>query len=154
MSPYSSFFRELLWGGIPISLWAMAVFAFLVYRTALMLWRGHTSPGETKVLLAAAGLPVLTSVVFAAISVHELDALCKVCIGIYAASAICFVGPCSRIALEARGPHRARRGSRLMEGVGLVAALTLAYVVSAPSPIPGPRCWGVAPWSAPRTPPA
>ena len=138
MSPYSSFFRELLWGGIPISLWAMAVFAFLVYRTALMLWRGHTSPGETKVLLAAAGLPVLTSVVFAAISVHELDALCKVCIGIYAASAICFVG--ALLAHRARGAWpasgEARFGPALMEGVGLVAALTLAYVVSAPKPDP------------------
>src|SRR5438094_4434548 len=25
MSPYSSFFREAVWGGIPISLWALAV---------------------------------------------------------------------------------------------------------------------------------
>src|SRR4051794_26365868 len=29
MSPYSSFFRESVWGGVPVSLWALAVFAFL-----------------------------------------------------------------------------------------------------------------------------
>jgi uncharacterized membrane protein len=138
MSPYSSFFRELLWGGIPISLWAMAVFAFLVYRTALMLWRGRTSSGETTVLLVAAGLPVLTSVVFAAISVHELDALCKICIGIYAASAICFLGALLAHRAERAwpAPGEARFGPALAEGVGLVAALTLAYVVFAPKPDP------------------
>ena len=101
-----------------ISLWALAVFAFLAYRAALMLWRGRTSSGETKVLLAAAALPVLTSVVYGAIAVHELDALCKVCIGIYAASAICFAGAllahrAQRVALVRRGAVRARaRGGR------------------------------------------
>lgn len=138
MSPYSSFFRELLWGGIPISLWAMAVFAFLVYRSALMLWRGRTSSAETKVLLAAAGLPVLTSVLFGAISVHELDALCKVCIGIYAASAICFVGAFLAHRAQRAWPAsgEGRFAPAFIEGVGLVAALTLAYVVSAPKPDP------------------
>ena len=138
MSPYSSFFRELLWGGIPISLWAMAVFAFLVYRTALMLWRGRTSSDETKLLLAATALPVLTSVVFAAISVHELDALCKICIGIYVASAICFAGALLAHRAQRMWPSsgEARFGAVLVEGVGLVAALTLAYVVSAPKPDP------------------
>lgn len=138
MSPYSSFFRETLWGGIPISLWALAVFAFLAYRAGLMTWRGHTTSGETKVLLAAAGLPVAMSVVYAALSVYKLDALCKVCIGIYAASAVCFVG--AFLAHRAQGTPsslgEARFGPALMEGVGLVAALTLAYVVLAPRPDP------------------
>ena len=58
MSPYSSFFRESLWGGVPISLWALAVFAFLVYRTAPHAVARATPSGETKVLVAAAGLPV------------------------------------------------------------------------------------------------
>ena len=138
MSPYSSFFRELLWGGVPISLWALAVFAFLAYRAGLMLWRGHASSGETKVLLAAAGLPVLTSVVFGALAVFKLDAVCKICIGIYAASAVCFVA--AFLAHRAqRTPYssgEARFGPALVEGVGLVAALTLAYVVLVPKPDP------------------
>lgn len=138
MSPYSSFFRETLWGGIPISLWALAVFAFLAYRSALLLWRGNAGAGETKVLLAAAGLPVAMSVLYGALSVYKLDALCKVCIGIYAASALVFVGAL----LAHRGqpwtaaPAAARFGPAFAEGAGLVAALTLAYVVLAPAPDP------------------
>ncbi len=34
MSPYSSLFRQSMWGGLPISLLAMAVFSYLVYRGA------------------------------------------------------------------------------------------------------------------------
>ncbi len=138
MSPYSSFFREFLWGGVPISLWALAVFAFLAYRTCLMLWRGRTSSGETRVLLAAAGLPVSMSVVFGALSVFKLDAVCKICIGIYAASAICFVAAflAHRAQRTASSSVKARFGPAVMEGVGLVAALTLAYVALAPKPDP------------------
>jgi len=136
MSPYSSFFREFLWGGVPVSLWALAVFAFLAYRAGLMLWRGRTSCGETKVLLVAAGLPVLASVVFGALAVLKLDAVCKVCIGIYAASAIGFVA--AFLAHRTQGApgsfSQARFGPALLEGVGLVAALTLAYVVLVPQP--------------------
>ncbi len=136
MSPYSSFFRELLWGGVPISLWALAVFAFLAYRAGLMLWRGRTSSGETKVLLAAAALPVLASVVFGALAVFKLDAVCKICIGIYAASAISFVAAfvAHRSQRAPASFGEARFGAALMEGVGLVAALTLAYVVLVPKP--------------------
>src|SRR5512140_2257626 len=72
MSPYSSFFREQLWGGVPVSLWALAVFAFLAYRTALVLWRGGTSRGETTVLVAAAALPVAMSILFGAIAIWKL----------------------------------------------------------------------------------
>ncbi len=138
MSPYSSFFRESLWGGIPVSLWALAVFAFLVYRTALMLWRGHATSGETKVLVAAAALPVVMSVVFGVLSFYVLDAACKVCIGIYAASVLCFAGTflAHRAQAAASAPGAARFGVALAEGVGLVAALTLAYVVLAPKPDP------------------
>jgi uncharacterized membrane protein len=135
MSPYSSFFRETLWGGVPISLWALAVFAFLAYRAALMLWRGQTAAGETKVLLAAAALPVLASVVYGALAVVKLDALCKVCVGIYAASAICFVGAL----LAHRAPSSSGEGRfvpALFEGAGLVAALTLAYILLVPKPDP------------------
>jgi uncharacterized membrane protein len=137
MSPYSSFFRESLWGGVPISLWALAVFAFLAYRTGLMLWRGRTSAGETKVLLAATGLPVVMSVAFGALSVFKLDAVCKICIGIYAASAICLVGAfLAHRAVSTWTFDKALFGPALMEGVLLVAAVTAAYVALAPKPDP------------------
>jgi uncharacterized membrane protein len=138
MSPYSSFFREQLWGGIPVSLWSLAVFAFLVYRSAHLLWRGQASSGDTKVLLAAALLPVVASVAYGALSVAKLDALCKVCIGIYAASAIVFLG--ALLAHRARvGTYPigdARFGLAFAEGATLVAALSVAYVALAPRPDP------------------
>jgi uncharacterized membrane protein len=135
MSPYSSFFRDALWGGIPISLWALGVFAFLAYRAGLMSWRGRATSGETKVLLAASALPVAMSIAYGALSVTKLDAVCKVCVGIYAASAVCFVG--AWLAKRAWTPYgEARLGSALVEGVGLVAALTVAYVLVVPRPDP------------------
>src|SRR5512133_31358 len=135
LSPYSSFFRAVLWGGIPISLWALAVFAFLAYRAGLMSWRGHATSGETKVLLVASALPLAMSVAYGALSVYKLDALCKVCVGIYAASAVCFLG--AWLASRAWTPYgEARFGSVLAEGVGLVAVLTVAYVLLAPRPDP------------------
>src|SRR5690606_25103413 len=40
MSPYSSVFRDRVWGGVPISLPAMATFAFLAaFGVALILMR-------------------------------------------------------------------------------------------------------------------
>jgi uncharacterized membrane protein len=138
MSPYSSFFRETLWGGIPISLWSLAVFAFLAYRAGLIAWRGRAFPGETRVLLAAAALPVAMSVLYGALSVAKLDVLCKVCIGIYAASALVFAGAflAHRAQTTPAEYDRARLAPALLEGVGLVAALTLAYVLLAPTPDP------------------
>lgn len=135
MSPYSSFFRETLWGGVPVSLWALAVFAFLAYRSGFLAWRGRASAGETKVLLAASSLPVAMSAVYGVLSVYKLDVLCKVCIGIYAASAICLVGAfLAHRAAESEG--EARFATALAEGCGLVAILTVAYVALAPAPDP------------------
>ena len=138
MSPYSSFFRELLWGGIPVSLWALAVFAFLACRSAFLVWRGQASRAETRFLLAATMLPVLMSIVFGAISVAMLDATCKICIGIYAASALCFVGAVvahrRQLPNEAEAYEASRFPAGIMEGALFVAALTAAYVVLVPKP--------------------
>ncbi len=143
MSPYSSFFRERVWGGVPVSLWSLAVFAFLAYRAVLLLWRRRASSGETRVLVAAAGLPVAMSVVYGAVSFHALDAVCKICIGIYAASALCFAGALlAHRALRATPSGPSRFGPALLEGTGLVAAVTLAYLVSAPQPDPGSSTMG------------
>jgi len=92
MSPYSSIMRDAVWGGIPISLPAMAVFAFLVFY-ALTLWltgKAH-DPKATGFFALATGLPALTSIVMGSIAVRELDAVCKLCVGIYIASAVCAV---------------------------------------------------------------
>ena len=93
MSPYSSVFRTRIWGGVPISLPAMAVFAFLgFYAVDLLLTRRQGDPRATAFLALACGLPASASLVMLVISLTQLGTACKVCIGIYLASAACLTG--------------------------------------------------------------
>jgi uncharacterized membrane protein len=93
MSPYSSVFRTSVWGGIPISLPAMAVFAFvLLYAIDLSLTRRQFDRRAAAFLAAACGLPMVTSIVMLIISLTKLGTTCKLCVGIYLASTACFVG--------------------------------------------------------------
>jgi uncharacterized membrane protein len=92
MSPYSSMFRSSVWGGIPISLPAMSVFCFLAFWALWLILRDkQRDPGATSFALAASLLPLGASVVMGFISLHELGAACKLCIGIYTSSALCFI---------------------------------------------------------------
>ncbi len=89
MSPFSSVLRDVVWGGIPVSLPAMAVFAFLLYLAARVLLKDQASDRGTQGFTALAwALPALTSAVMGYVSLVELDAACKMCIGIYAASGL------------------------------------------------------------------
>jgi uncharacterized membrane protein len=93
MSPYSSVFRTHVWGGIPISLAAMAVFAFLVFYTLdLVVTRRKHDPRATGFLALATALPALASLVMLVISLARLGTTCKLCVCIYVASALCLVG--------------------------------------------------------------
>ena len=93
MSPYSSVFRTSVWGGIPISLPAMAVFAFiLLYSIDLSLTRRQFDQRATAFLALACGLPAATSIIMLIISLTKLGTTCKVCVGIYLASAACLTG--------------------------------------------------------------
>ncbi len=87
MSPYSSVLRGQIWGGIPLALPGMAVFAFLLFR-GLDLWLGRRqqSKDAALLLLVMSIVPVLTSIVMGAIAIIALGALCKVCVAIYIAS--------------------------------------------------------------------
>jgi uncharacterized membrane protein len=138
MSPYSSFFRESVWGGVPVSLWALATFAFLVYRAGLLLWRGKPSRAETTFLLAATALPVLMSLIYGYLSVAKVGETCKVCVGIYLASALVFSGA---LLAHLKNPARPDYGSPnglfalwFAEGVGFVAVLSLTFLVLTPAP--------------------
>jgi hypothetical protein len=90
MSPYSSLFRTALWGGLPISLPAMAVFAFLACRAVLALIREGDTTREIGWLVIAAVIPLIASTVMGTIAATQLSAFCKLCVGIYASSAILF----------------------------------------------------------------
>jgi uncharacterized membrane protein len=93
MSPYSSVLRDSIWGGIPISLPAMAVFAFLTFWGLLLWLTGRTRDrGATGFYALASLVPALASLVMAIISLRELSAFCKLCVGIYISSLLCFGG--------------------------------------------------------------
>jgi len=108
MSPYSSVLRTHVWGGIPISLAALSVFAFLVfYALDLVVTRRKDDPRATGFLALATALPALTSLVMLVISLAKLGTTCKLCVCIYLASAVCLIGG---IALW-RSAVREHRGS-------------------------------------------
>lgn len=87
MSSYSSILRTLVWGGIPIALPGLATFAFLLFRGLDLVLNGRQDDREaTKFLVIASLVPVLTSIVMGYISIVELGATCKLCVGTYASS--------------------------------------------------------------------
>ena len=93
MSPYSSVLRTHVWGGVPIALAALSVFAFLVfYALDLAVTRRKDDPRATGFLALATLLPALASAVMLVISLEKLGTTCKLCVGIYLASATCLIG--------------------------------------------------------------
>jgi uncharacterized membrane protein len=92
MSPYSSVLRSHVWGGLPIALGAMSVFAFLAfYALDLMVTRRKSDRRATGFLALATVLPAAASTVMLVISLTQLGTTCKLCVCIYVASAVCLV---------------------------------------------------------------
>src|SRR3569833_1123087 len=141
MRPYSSIFRTHVWGGIPISLGAMSVFAFIAFAAGdLVLTRRKDDPKATLFLLAAATLPLLGTT-------------CKLCVCIYLSSAMVFTGALMtwRHAMQGATVGTSRSGGHRLEvgvasesasngflagmfGVGclFVALPVMLYLASAP----------------------
>ncbi len=153
MSSYSSVFRTSIWGGIPISLAAMSVFAFILFfGVDLLLTRRKDDPRSTGFLALATLLPTLTSALMLTISLTKLGAVCKLCAGVYISSAVSLLGAVLmwRRAVALRENRSARReaalGSEVMVppatngflgamfgiGVVFVAVPIVAYVAMAP----------------------
>jgi uncharacterized membrane protein len=135
MSPYSSVLRDYTWGGIPIALPALGVFAFLLFRAVDLILRARMSRRETGFMVAAALLPVVTSLVYAFISMTRIGTFCKVCVGIYVASLGVLVTAIVAHVLTPRASDSQNQGSLLglwgfyfVEGVALVALPLLAYL--------------------------
>jgi len=136
MSPYSSLFRTHIWGGLPISLLAFAVFAYLCARALTFAIRKQVSRTETSFLLAGTLLPVLMSGIYGTISAVEIGTVCKLCVGVYVASAGMFVA-----ALVAHKKTKARpkiySQSQVFlkwfgQGTAYVGGMVLLYLVMAP----------------------
>ena len=132
LSPYSSFFRADLWGGLPVSLWAIAVFAFLAYRAAHLVARGRPTREEGAFLIAATLLPCLMSVVYAHIAINRVGEVCTTCTGIYIASGLSLLGAIATMVVavpkqpDGRGVGRFAFG--VGEGTAFVAVMSLVYL--------------------------
>ena len=140
MSPYSSVLRQSIWGGIPISLPAMSVFAFLAFWAVSLIARDRTGdPRVAGFTLLATSLPLLASLVMGYVSLVSLDTFCKQCIGIYTASVLAF-GAALVMFLRARNEPAPAEGMiawpalGIAFGVGVLAvAIPLgAYASGAP----------------------
>jgi len=138
LSPYSSWFRDQYWGGIPISLLAMAVFAFLAYRIGHLTWRGRPARIETGLILLATVLPVVMSVVYGQLAMSKVGEMCDVCIGIYWSSGILFISMLVAVfmsegqAAVVPGGGVRRFAVGLLEGASFVAVAGLIYVSAMP----------------------
>ena len=137
LSPYSSVFRTSMWGGIPISLPSLGVFAFIAGFAAWVGLKKDRDRIHTGFLWLATLLPVLTSGFFAFISATKLGEFCSTCIGIYIASGLAFAFALVGHLRAPRPPEGAGRWGRwglwFFEGVALVGTLVLLYVATAPS---------------------
>ncbi|MBM4393031.1 MAG: hypothetical protein FJ090_18040 [Deltaproteobacteria bacterium] len=112
MSPYSSTFRTLVWGGIPISLPGLSVFCFLVYRGLdLVLGRREDDRDATFFVFLASIIPAIASMVMGYISYSELGTACKLCVGTYISSAVTLLG--------AAGAWRSAGSPGVVEDIGL-----------------------------------
>ncbi|MEW5849869.1 MAG: vitamin K epoxide reductase family protein [Myxococcota bacterium] len=137
MSPYSSLFRESMWGGLPISLWALAVFAYLIFRSTEFALRPSLRRKETLFLVAATGLPLMMSLIYGTLAAVKVGAMCKLCVGVYLASMTSFgLALAAHLKLpeehgyDPSGPPYARWFG---EGVLYVAVMTVLYMVAVPT---------------------
>jgi uncharacterized membrane protein len=88
-SPYSAVMRDSLWGGIPISLFALGAFAFFAgFSVYLLLARERASRTGWAFFAAVSVTPLIVSIVMFTISVTKLGTVCKTCVGTYIASAL------------------------------------------------------------------
>lgn len=132
MSPYSSVMRTKVWGGLPIALPAMGIFAFLIWRALdLMLRKPDQRKAAANFLIVASLIPVGASAVMGYIAATELQAACKICIGIYGSSAAVLIASilCRRAVLK---DAAARSGTGALK-VWLTAASQLFAFVAIPA---------------------
>lgn len=91
MSPYSSVLRDRYWGGIPVSLPGMSLFAYVaLLGLATVLGKRTADVRAAAFLLLVAAVPVVTSLVMGYLAATRVGAICETCVGIYGASGLAF----------------------------------------------------------------
>jgi hypothetical protein len=144
-SPYSAIMRDSLWGGIPISIFAIGAFIFFASFALYLLMAGPKASRVNIQMFAAVSVtPLIVSVVMFTISITRLGTLCKTCVGTYIASALLAAG--GLLALRQLGPFtdgtKRPEGKPIMSAfwvfaLGIVTLLpTLVYAATAPDQRP------------------
>ncbi len=88
-STYSAIFRATYWGGVPISLFGLGAFAFLVGFTVYLRMGDKGLPRSAYPTFVALALgPLAVSIVMFTISMTHLHVLCKLCVGVYLSSTV------------------------------------------------------------------
>lgn len=92
-SPYSSILRETLWGGVPVSLFALGAFSFFAgFAVYLLVAPRQASRTNVQFFAAVSVTPCLVSALMFVIAVTQLGSLCKTCVGTYVASGLVGLG--------------------------------------------------------------
>ncbi len=92
-SPWSALFRGSYWGGIPIALFAFGSYAFfLAFSLYLLLAKGESSRPARLGFAAATAFPLVATVAMFTISLTQLGAFCKLCVGMYVSSVLLGIG--------------------------------------------------------------
>ncbi|MBI5478649.1 MAG: hypothetical protein HY906_07340 [Deltaproteobacteria bacterium] len=126
-SSYSALLRGAFWGGIPISLLALGVYAFFGAFAVALLVGGEGSSRRAFQFLGVASLgPVIASILMAVISAARLGTFCRTCVGLYVASILLAVG--------ALWAMRRARGAADAAGAGFDAAVTSRWRTTPASP--------------------
>ena len=139
LSPFSSWFRDQYWGGIPVALWAIAVFAFMAYRSGHLLLKRQPGRAEIGFVFTASLLPVLMSAIYGYLAHTEVGAMCTVCVGIYVVSGALALTLLIALFMAEPTPPLESSGSvkrfaiGIGEGIAFVAAITVFYVGSIPT---------------------
>lgn len=86
-SPYSAVLKDELWGGVPISLFGLGSFAFLLAASLYIALAGRQASRQARLGYFVASLaPLAASLVMFVISLTKLGEVCKLCAGIYVSS--------------------------------------------------------------------
>ncbi len=139
MSPYSSIWRDRVWGGVPVALPGFAVFCLLAALALYLVWLPGRSRRESGWLLLATTLPLGTSGVFAWISANEVGSFCTLCVGIYVSSGVAWLMALVATIQADRGQGPlpwARWLLWTVEGVVAVGLVVQAWMAWAPTDRP------------------
>jgi len=132
-SPYAALFKKQLWGGIPISLFGIGCFSFLLGHALSIANSGSRTRRSAGLLYGALAIsPLFVSATMFAISWFELGTICKTCAGIYLASVVLAVSGVGVIV--STWAERAPLSSRSFGLAALVLLGMLAWVL-APSAV-------------------